>query len=848
MKTLSMKVLSVCLTVVAIAHADPGFRLTSEMLAHFSPRAIGPTSMGGRITELAVVDKSPSTYYVAAASGGVWKTTNNGVTFAPVFDNESTASIGAVAVSQSNPDVVWVGTGEGNARNSVSWGDGVFKSEDGGKTWQHMGLNETRQIGRIVIHPKNPDVVYVAAVGQFWGPNKERGLYKTTDGGKTWTHSIALSENCGVIDIAMHPTQPDTLWAAAYGVRRDRFASNTPEYQFDPDAGLYKTTDGGKNWRKLSKGLPENKMGRIGLTVYPRDPKILYAVIQTERTRSALQGETTSRADEDPATGGIFRSDDGGESWKKSNILCPRPFYYCQIRVDPNDDKTVYVLGVSLHKSTDGGKEFRSNAASSVHPDHHAMWINPNDSNHAILGCDGGLNVTYDNCRTWDFFNNLPIAQFYAVSFDSRKPYWVYGGLQDNGSWGGPSATRFGGVYWYHWVKIWEGDGFYTAVDPTDWTTVYAESQNGGLGRVNLESGAGVSIRPTGDQGRRFNWSTPFIISPHNPRTLYVGSNFMHRSVNRGDRWQTISEDLTRGAPASISTLDESPVRPGILWAGTDDGNLWLSKNGGQEWTDLTDKLPNVSRERWISRVTASPHNVEHAFVAVDRHRNNDYKPYLLKTTDYGETWTNITGDLPANGSVYVVRQHPQNENLLFVGTEIGLYVSTDGGEHYERVRGGFPTVPVHDLQINTAESELVIATHGRGIYIMDIGPLPYLTESIKESSVHLFEQKRISVMRPMRGNQWQGPRQVRFDNPSNSAAIWYYVGKELAEGASIAIRDALGESYMTATSETKPGLYRIAWNHRGGAGRRAAGNGDYVVELKSGDVALVKKVTVTTE
>lgn len=847
--------------LLALVYADT--RITPELLANMRPRLIGPATVGGRITSLAIDEKRPAVMVVAAASGGVWKTVNKGTTWTPIFDDQGSASIGAVAIAPTNSDIVWVGTGESNARNSVAWGDGVYKSLDGGKTWTHTGLSDTHHIGKIVIHPKNPDIVYVAALGHLWGANEERGIFKTMNGGKTWERALFLSEDCGAIDLAMDPKRPDTLYAAAYQVRRDAFSGGNPAVQFGPQAGLYKTTDGGKNWTKLSKGLPTAQIGRSGISVYRKNPNIVYAVIQTEKTNIRQTVGQNPRENSDPETGGIFRSDDGGKSWKKLNDLCPRPFYYGKIRIDPNDDKRIYVLGVPLYVSEDGGKTFRSNGASGVHPDHHDLWIDPNDSDHLVLGCDGGLNISYDRARTWEFVNNLPIAQFYAVGYDLRNPYWIYGGMQDNGSWGTVTNTKdAAGITTHDWIRVGGGDGFYCEVDPTDPYTVYAESQYGGLTRVHIKTGESRSIRPRAPQGSqyRFNWCTPLIISPHHPQTLYYAGEHLFKSTDRGDRWETISPDLTRGTPGTISVIAESPLKPGLLWVGTDDGRIHLSRDGGQHWTDLSEKVPGVPQERCISRLEPSSANEGTAYLAIDRHRNDDQKPYLFKTTDYGETWLSITANLPENGSVYVVREHPKNPSLLFVGTEFGLFISGDGGVHWERVRNGFPTVAVHDLRIHPRENELIIATHGRGIYIMDIWPLNHFAGVSQASKIHMFDIKPAMVYRVRDFRSSGGAKAFRASNPPVGAALWYYVGEKLSEAPKIAISDAQGSLIWEGNGESEPGLHRLFWDLRprpreggqgaqGGFGARPmVAPGEYKVQITAGDVVQERSLKVEAE
>jgi photosystem II stability/assembly factor-like uncharacterized protein len=828
-------------------------------------RCLGPGNMGGRVVDLAVVEGRPATLYVATASGGLWKTTNNGTTWVPAFERESTVSLGAVAVSASNPDVVWVGTGEANARNSVSWGDGVYKSTDGGKTWQHAGLRDTQHIGRVVIHPTNPDIVYVAALGHVWGANRERGLYKTADGGKTWTQVKFLDADTGFIDLAMDPDDPDTLYAAAYRVRRDAFSGGNPAEQFGPLAGLYKTSDGGKTWARLGTGLPTRPVGRCGLAVYRKDPRILYAVVQTDRT--ILKRETEwgqpAKANGDPANGGVFRSADRGATWVKVNDLCPRPFYFGQVRVDPNDDRRVYVLGVALHVSRDGGKTFKAETDPAVHADWHALWVDPKDSDHMAAGSDGGAFLTFDRGQNWEHPKNLPIGQFYAVAVDMSRPYWVYGGLQDNGTWGGPSATRnVDGVSAANWSRVLGMDGFHCQVDPRDSDRVYAEGQYGELRRVNVGTGEAVNIRPTPPQGQpeyRFNWSTPLLLSPHDPNTIYYGGNVLFRSRDRGDRWEVISPDLTLGRPGrgpdtshTITTVAESPQRAGVLWVGTDDGRVQLSRNGGRDWADLSANVPGVPRDRHVSRLIASYFAEGTAYLALDRHRNDDRRPYLFRTADYGATWKPLANDLPEEGPVLVVRESSRNPDLLLAGTEFGLFVSLDGGAHWQKYPG-LPTVAVHDLVIHPRDRELVVGTHGRGIYVLDVAPLEQTTAKALAAPAALLD-----VM-PARLYQYRGTHGLRgakvftAPNPPFGARFYYHLAAGSDAPVRLVIRDAGGKAVTELKGPTGAGLHRVVWPLRGPGGEGTPAGapvapGEYVVELRLGERVLSKRFRVEAD
>ncbi len=574
-------------------------------LQNLTWRAIGPAIMGGRIDDFAVVESDPRVIYAGTASGGIFKSTNAGTTWEPIFDNEAVPTIGDLALAPSDPSILWVGTGESNNRQSSSWGNGVYRSNDGGKTWVHVGLNETHHIGRIVVHPRNPEVAYVAAAGKLWGPNKERGVYKTTDGGKNWAQVLFISEDTGVNDIAIDPESPDTLYAGAYQRRRTVFGFNGG----GPQGAIYKTTDGGVTWKKLTKGLPYETggdVGRIGLSVYRKSPNIVYALVEHAR-------------------GGVFRSEDRGETWTRMSETNPRPAYYSQILIDPNNDLRIWVLGAPLYFSEDGGKTFVTTRGQRIHSDFHAMWIDPANSDHLIVGTDGGINISYDAGRSWDFINSIPLGQFYEIGVDMQKPYRICGGLQDNNTWCGPSATTYmRGISNDEWVAVGGGDGFYAQVDPTDPNVLYAESQDGNLLRRDLRTGESKSIRPREKEGEaryRFQWNSPVVISAHDPKTIYYAGNFLFRSTDRGDNWTKASPDLTTGVDRStlailgkvpdkdtlsrndgvqqypcITSIAESALNARVLWAGTDDGNLQVTRDGGQTWKNVIEKVPGVPR------------------------------------------------------------------------------------------------------------------------------------------------------------------------------------------------------------------------------------------------------------
>jgi photosystem II stability/assembly factor-like uncharacterized protein len=768
----------------ALAVQQPEYKTAIENL-HW--REIGPAIMGGRIDDFAVNESNTHIVYVATASGGAWKTTNDGTTWEPLFDKQPVSSIGAIAVAPSDPSILWAGTGEANNRQSSSWGDGVYKSMDAGKTWTDMGLAETEHIGRIAIHPANPNIVYVAAEGRLWGPSKERGVYKTTDGGKTWTLSLSINEDTGVSDLAMDPQSPDTLYAAAYERRRTPFG-------FDgggPGGAIYKTTDGGATWKKLTKGLPYadgGDVGRIGLAIYLRNPNIVYALVQH-------------------AKGGIFRSEDKGESWTKMSDTNPRPSYYSQVRIDPNNDLRIWVLGAPVSYSEDGGKTFVTSRGFRIHGDYHAMWIDPADSNHMIAGTDGGIHWTWDGGRNWDYVNTIPLGQFYEIGLDMRTPWWVCGGLQDNGSWCGPSSTpHFAGITNDDWFRVDGGDGFYAAIDPTDPTTVYTESQDGYVSRRDTHTTEARFIRPLfkeGDKPYRFQWNSPLIISSHDHNTIYYGGNFLFKSTDRGDTWTKLGGDLTTGVDRNqlpilgkvpnkdtlsrddgvqaypcITTIAESPLSPSVLWVGTDDGNLQLSRDGGQTWKNVADRVPGVPKGTYVSRVVASRSGEGAAFVTFDGHRGNDFNVYLFLTTDYGETWTSISHGLPANGgTLHVIREHPQNPNLLFAGTEFGAFVSFDRGADWLSLNTNLPTVPVDDIQIHPRDDDLVLGTHGRSIWVLDdISPLVHLDSKILGSDLHLFDIRPAIEWRMYNNKGNTGSKWFAAHNPPYGALIQFYL------------------------------------------------------------------------
>jgi photosystem II stability/assembly factor-like uncharacterized protein len=780
---------------LALAFALPGGLAgqssVTDKLKNLEFREIGPAVMGGRIDDFGVVESNPNIVYVGTASGGVWKTTNNGTTWEPVFDKESVSTIGDIAIAPSDPAVVWVGTGEPNNRQSSSWGDGIYKSLDAGKTWQKMGLTATHHIGRIVIHPRNPEVVYAAALGHLWGPNPERGVYKTTDGGKTWNQVLKINDDTGVSDIAMDPESPDTLYAAAYERRRTPFGFNGG----GPDSAIYKTVDGGATWKKLVKGLPyENggDTGRIGLDIYRKDPNIVYAIVQHEK-------------------GGTYRSEDKGETWKKMGDTNPRPSYYSQIRIDPNNDLRIWELGAQMFYSEDGGKTFSTQRVKGIHGDFHAMWIDPADSNHVITGSDGGIHWSYDNGRTWDFINTIAIGQFYEVGLDNERPYKICGGLQDNGSWCGPSMslTR-DGIINSDWTLMPGGDGFYARIDYAEPWIVYTESQDGHLSRRDEHTSQQREIMPEAKAGEphyRFQWNSPVEVSAHDHKTIYYGGNYLFKSTDRGDSWTRLGGDLTTGVDRNklqifgktpdkstlsrhdgveeyptITTLSESPLTPNVLWVGTDDGNVQVSRDGGKTWKNVALRVPGVPKGTYVTRVVASKYAEGAAFVTFDGHRTDDYNVYLFQTSDYGETWKSIRNGIPDSaGSVHVVREHPRSANLLFAGTEFGLWVSWDHGANWTALKNNFPTVPVDDIEIQAQQNDLVLATHGRSIWIFDdMTPIEKFDAGVANSDLTFFAPRTATVW-DLRERRWSaGQKMFTCKNPPYGAILNYYLKEAL--------------------------------------------------------------------
>ena len=701
---------------------------------------IGPLRMSGRVTDIAKPLDQKSTFYVASASGGVWKTTNNGTDWQPIFDDAPSGSVGAITVDPQRSNTVWVGLGEANVFRSTMSGTGVYRSDDAGATWTHCGLADTQHIARIVVHPKNSDIVYVAASGHEYTPNKERGIYKSTDRGKSWKKVLFESDMSGGIDLVLDPVQPNTLYASLW--HRIRFPWSDPVP--GDGGGIYKSDDGGETWKRLDNGLPARELsGRIGIALAPSQPDTIYALIDShEVTREAKPGETDNygRPKKNVKRGAaIYRSDDRGESWRKASedsdlltsLYSTYGWVFGQIRVDPNDPETIYTLGVALLKSNDGGKTYEQLFDRGLHADHHAMWINPDDSNYIINGNDGGINISFDGGKNWKDFGNLPIVQFYNVAYDWKKPFRVYGSIQDNGTWSGPHTHNPKVDPRLDWIRTPGGEASYIQIDPNDANTLYSEGFYGSIQRTDLATDRTTKIKPQPESGEaplRGQWLAPFQLSRHDSNVVYHGMNCLFRSMDRGDNWERISPDLTHNDPAkqgnisfaTISTLSESPLKFGLLYVGTDDGRVHVTQDSGKTWTEIIDGLPKT---KWVSRVVASEHDEATVYLTQNGKRDNDFQVYVYRSRDHGKTWNDISNGIPG-GPVNVIREDPKDPNILYVGTDLGIYVSIDRGESWQVLGSGLPITFVHDMIIHPRDNIAVIATHGRGMFTMDAAPI----------------------------------------------------------------------------------------------------------------------------
>ncbi|MEO6051766.1 MAG: hypothetical protein ABIP78_10605 [Pyrinomonadaceae bacterium] len=812
-------------------------------------REIGPATMGGRIDDIEVVPSDSRIIYAATATGGIMKSVNGGTSWIMIFDKESVPGVGDIAISPSNPSIIWAGTGEANNRQSSSWGDGIYKSMDAGKTWKLMGLAGTLHIARIVVHPTNPDIVFVAATGNLWSASPDRGVYKTTDGGKSWQQVLRVNDDTGASDIAIDSESPNILFAATYQRRRTVFGFNGS----GDGSALYKSNDSGETWSKITKGMPYNtenaatprpenllETGRNAIAIYPKDTNIIYALVEH-------------------ANGGVYRSNDKGETWTRMSDIAsnPRPMYFSQIRIDPNNDQRIWVAGVTMQYSDDGGKTFSGNFARSPHSDIHGMWINPNNSDHLIIGGDGGVNITYDRGKTWDHANTVPLGQFYEVGADNAMPYKICGGLQDNNVWCGPSMSfNPRGITNDDWYTIGGGDGFYAQPDPKDSNIVYTESQDGNILRRNLLTGESKGIRPREEEGEkfyRFQWNSPIVISAYDSNTVYFAGNFLFKSTNRGDSWTKISPDLTTNVDRNtltimgkvpdkntrsrhdgvqqyptITTVSESPINRSVIWAGTDDGNLQVTRDG-QTWKNIIDKVPGVPKGTYVSRVVTSRENEGMAYATFDGHRMGDFRVYVYMTADFGETWKSIASNLPQNnGIVHVIREHPRNPNMLLVGTEFGLFISSNRGGSWTQFRQNLPTVPVDDILIHPRDNDLILATHGRSIWVMDdITPIEQMNETVMGESIHLFDTRSAVMWRTWNNKALSSDKAFYGQNPPNGALINFYLKEPLADkqAVTITIQDSQGQTVRTINC-TRPNPQASPTPGQGGGGGGFGGFG----------------------
>ena len=851
----------------------------ASALKSFRARSIGPALMGGRVSDVALDPENPWGIWVGLATGGVFKSANNGGTFEAVFEKETVASVGAIAVAPSDPRTVWVGTGEANDRNSSGWGDGVYRSSDGGATWTNVGLGASRAIARLAVHPSDPKTAYVCAAGNLWQPGGERGLFKTTDAGATWKKVLSAAApddaktGCG--DLAMDPSNPETLYAVLYARQRTpwSFVSGADLTGGRDVGGLFKSGDGGATWKKLTNGLPARTQ-RIGVDVHRKNPKVLYAIVQTD------EGGTSPIRDPKSRRGGVFRSEDGGESWTRTNPLNPRPFYFSQIRVDPANDKRVWVLGVSFHVSDDAGQTFRDDLGDRVHPDGHAMAIDPRNPKRVLLGTDGGLYLSLEGGRNWQHLDRFAAGQFYRISLDDSVPYRIAGGLQDNLNWVGPSATRSrDGIQNADWTNLGGGDGFYNVFDPEDRDVIYGESQGGAIFRMNLRTGETKPLRPEpaeGQQAFRFHWCAPFLASLHEKGVLYLAGNRVFRLAKKGEEWTPVSPDLSARDPEKIFAtgsgaenygvvyaLAESPLKAGLLWAGTDDGKLWVTEDGGKKWSDRTAGLPAPAKGQWIQSIEASSHDPSTAYLVVGAYRTGNDAPLVYRTADLGRTWTSLASNLPAGVPAKVVREHPKSPDLLFAGTEAGLFVSFDRGGSWTKF-GGLPTVAVDDLKIHPRDGDLVVATHGRSLWVIDdVSPLAQATREAREKDAVLFEPRAAHGIYRLPGwSEWNGRAHFRGENPPDGAILSFWLREFSGDEVRIAVTNAQDQQVAVLRAPGTPGFGRVVWNLRpireadrergvgGGGGFGEAPKfvppGEYTVTLTWGKTKAKQKLKVT--
>jgi photosystem II stability/assembly factor-like uncharacterized protein len=892
------RTLLVLLTGAAVwmlpAAAHQSTALPDDVLNATAFRNIGPFRTSAWITEIAVPEAPARdhlyTIYAASRTGGLWKTSNNGVTWDPISDSVEVAAVGAVALAPSNPSIVWMGTGDqANARSSYS-GKGVFKSTDAGKTWQSMGLPDTHHIARIVIHPANPEIVYVAAMGHLFSRNEERGVFRTRNGGKTWDKVLYVDDGTGAIDLVINRKSPDTLYAAMYEKHR------TP-WQLvlgGPGSAVYRTDDGGTRWRKI-EGLPSGNVGRIGLDIQQRHPNVLTVIVENLNARkegmpARIDACQASGARGGGAAGGgragrvggpmgneVYRSDDGGRAWKKLHgddidvAGSKAPYSFNQIRTNPADASQIVVTSDTMYESRDGGKTWNCDFFRSVFGDFRAIWWDEQDPQRIMLGSDGGVNVSYDGGRTADYFLNKRLGEVYAIGVDMDDPYNVYGGLQDHESWKGPSNSRSGTITLEDWTTVGTGDGMYNQVDPTNSRWVYNSFQTGGQRRFDQLTGQATNIQPQRPQNAaalRYNWVTPLVLSPHNPQIVYTGAQVLFRSLNRGDAWQEISPDLTTADATkcglnsgyvpycTITSISESPLTAGVIWVGTDDGKVQLTRDHGATWTDLTVAIAAAGgpADRYVSRVFASPHEAGTAVVAKNGFRNDDFRPFLYRTTDFGKTWTSISSNLVAS-PINVVVQDRKNANLLIIGNDLGVWVSLDAGGGWARLKANLPTVPVHDLTVHPRENDLVLGTYGRGIFIGDITHLQESSADVLAKPFHVFAvEPRTAYNFRAQGNfHLFGNAYIEVPNEPDALVINYYLRAKHDAGARVTVADIKGTEIAQLKGPSEAGLNRVQWNMRpgsasvGGRGGRGGGGqtlpaGDYRITV---DVAGQQQTTI---
>ena len=792
-------ILSLLIIIFCLSSSAQEFSM--ELLKNKTPRNIGPGGMSGRVTSIDVVHSNPDIMYSGTASGGLWKSTSGGIKWTPIFENEATASIGAIAIQQSNPSVIWVGTGEGNPRNSLNGGYGIYKSLDGGKNWLLMGLEKTRHIHRIIIHPTNPDIVYAAAIGSPWGKHKERGVYKTINGGKTWSKILYTNPKSGAADLVMDPQNPNKLIAAMWEHKRDPWFFNSG----GEGSGMYITYDGGETWKQKTslEGLPEGELGRIGIAIAQNKPEIIYALIESKKN-------------------GLYKSMDGGDTWKLMNEnmdeIGNRPFYYAEIYVDPQNENRLFSIFTYVNVSEDGGKSFNQlmpayGVSNGIHPDHHAWWIHPNNGNFMIDGNDGGMNITKDGGNTWRFIGNLPVAQFYHINVDNEIPYNIYGGMQDNGSWRGPAYVwRSQGIRNSYWQEISFGDGFDVIPDKDDSRYGWTMSQQGFVSRYDWKTGNNYSVRPTHPNSEislRFNWNAAINIDPKENNTIYFGSQFVHKSIDKGETWSIISPDLTTNNPkklnqyysggltidatgaenhCTILVIEPSEVEPEMLWVGTDDGRVHYTQNGGQDWTEVTNNIKGLPQGSWIPQIKASKSVKGEALLVANDYRRFNYTPYVFRTKNYGKTWERIVDASDVTSYTLSIVEDPKEPNLLFLGTDDGLYISIDKGDKWTKWVEGFPTVPVKDLIIHPREHDLIIGTFGRSAWVLDdIRPIRAIArdKELLKNNIYLFTPPtayQAAYQQPT-GSRFGGDALFNGENRESGARFSFYLNrKEIAK------------------------------------------------------------------